>query len=230
MISIIIPVLNEEVYITKLIRHLQDCSSLDLVKEVLVVDGGSTDGTIEKCQDLGIKVLKGEKGRAKQMNLGASYATGSILYFLHVDTFPPFQFDAIIKNALRHDTEAGCFRMKFDSANSFLRLFSWFTRINHRICRGGDQSLFITKSLFEKSGGFNEDYIIYEDNEFIGRLYKGTKFRVLPYHVKTSARKYEKIGALKLQYYFGMIHLRKFLGAGPNELYQYYQRKILAKV
>ncbi|WP_276388549.1 TIGR04283 family arsenosugar biosynthesis glycosyltransferase [Eudoraea chungangensis] len=230
MISIIIPVLNEETQIETLLGYLEKYVNGDLIEEIIVVDGGSFDSTVETAKAYGIKVLEGAKGRAKQMNLGASFAKGSIFYFLHVDTLPPVDFDKSIVSSIERNSEAGCFRLKFDSDNKLLRLFSWFTRINHRLCRGGDQSLFITKSLFEKCNGFNEDYIIYEDNEFIGRLYNATKFKVLAHQVKTSARKYEKIGTLRLQYYFGMIHLQNSMGAGPAELYKYYQKKINTKI
>jgi predicted glycosyltransferase involved in capsule biosynthesis len=149
-----------------------------------------------------------------------------VLYFLHADTFPPKNFDKIILSAIQKGNETGCFRMKFDSESKFLSFFSWFSRINHKICRGGDQSLFITKELFIRSGGYDESYKIYEDNEFIGRLYKLTNFIILPDQVRTSARKYEQIGKFKLQFYFGIIHLKNYLGANPEQLYQYYKRKI----
>lgn len=225
-ISIIIPVLNEESYIVKLLEYIQENGNSSNIKEVLVVDGGSTDGTVSAALKYDALVLHSEKGRAKQMNYAAKHAVGNVLYFLHVDTFPPKNFDNMIIAAVQKGDEAGCFRMKFDSSSRFLSFFSWFSRINHRICRGGDQSLFITRNLFQKAGGFNEDYKVYEDNEFIGRLYKLTNFRILPGQVKTSARKYEEIGKLKLQYYFGIIHLKKYLGADPDHLYQYYKKKI----
>ena len=87
-------------------------------------------------------------------------------------------------------------------------------------------TLFISIELFKKTKGFNEDYIVFEDNEFIGRLYKKASFKILPFHVKTSARKYRKHGVVKLQYHFGVIHLKNYLGAGPEKLYDYYKRKI----
>jgi len=225
-ISIIIPVLNEENYIVDLLEYIQINSSAGNIKEILVVDGGSTDSTIEAALKYDVFVLRSQKGRAKQMNLGAKNAKGEVLYFLHVDTFPPKNFDKIIMNAIQKGNKAGCFRMKFDSDSRFLRFFSWFSRINHKICRGGDQSLFITKELFDKSGGYDEAYRIYEDNEFIGRLYELTNFKILPDQVQTSARKYEQIGNFKLQFYFGIIHLKNYLGADPEQLYRYYKRKI----
>lgn len=227
-ISIIIPVLNEEAYIATLLDYLQRNSSAENIREIIIVDGGSTDDTVDLASDFGAVTLQSKKGRAKQMNLGAQHAKGNILYFLHADTLPPKNFDRYILKAINEKNQAGCFRMKFDSASPFLSFFSWFTKINHTLCRGGDQSLFLTKRLFRKTKGFNEDYLIYEDTEFVRRLYKRTNFMVLRQRVVTSARKYRQKGAVKLQFHFGIIHLKNLLGAGPEELYAYYRRKIAA--
>ncbi len=225
-ISIIVPVLNEAALIANFLKFLKENSIVDNIKEIIIVDGGSTDSTAEIASDLEVVVIHSEKGRAKQMNTGARYATGTILYFLHVDTLPPQYFDQTILDAVRKNYQVGCFQMKFDSNNLILGFFAWFTRINHKFFRGGDQSLFIEKDLFEKAGGFNEKYAVYEDNEFIGRLYTMTNFKILSRHVKTSARRYEKYGIIKLQYHFGVIHLKNYMGAGPEQLYQYYKRNI----
>lgn len=225
ILSIIIPVLNEEAYISRLLTYLKEYST-ELTKEIIVVDGGSSDRTIALAQAEQIDVIKADKGRASQMNAGASYATGKILYFLHVDTFPPSNFEKAIIKAVEADSPAGCFQMKFDSSSKFLSFFAWFTRINHRLCRGGDQSLYITKELFQQVGGFDENYKIYEDTEFITRLYKLDRFEVLPHSVTTSARRYEKVGNWKLQYHFGIIHIKRLFGAGPEELHNYYRRHI----
>lgn len=226
-LSIIIPVLNEEDAIDTFLRSLKEHSTAENINEILVVDGGSEDATISLTANHDVTVLRSQKGRAKQMNLGAKNASGEILYFIHVDTLPPKDFDKSIIEAVLNKNEVGCFQMKFDSNSRFLGFFAWFTRVNIQLCRGGDQSLFITKNLFEKSGGFDENYVVYEDNEFIGRLYEIGPFKILPRHVKTSARRYEERGEVALQYHFGMIHLKNYLGAGPEQLYDYYKRKIV---
>lgn len=226
-ISIIIPVLNEEKSIARIIGFLKENWTPINIKEILVIDGGSSDGTIEIASRLGVEVIQSPKGRAKQLNFGAKMAKGEILYFLHVDTLPPKYFDESILNAVQTGNEAGCFRMKFDSSSRFLAFFAWFTKLNFKVCRGGDQSLFITKNLFQETGGFNENYVVYEDNEFTDRLYNIVDFKILPRHVITSARRYEERGEVALQYHFGVIHLKNYLGAGPEQLYEYYKRKIV---
>ncbi len=225
-ISIIIPVLNEETCIAKIVGFLRENSHSKNIKEVIIVDGGSSDGTVAIASKLEAHLVRSSRGRAKQMNSGAKFATGDILYFLHVDTLPPPNFDVHILEAIDKGHTAGCFRMKFDSRSRFLAFFAWCTRLNYKICRGGDQSLFISKSLFGHMGGFNEDYVVYEDNEFTDRLYEVVDFKILPRHVLTSARRYEQKGEVKLQYHFGMMHLKNYMGAGPEKLYEYYSRKI----
>ncbi|NHF60712.1 glycosyltransferase [Flavobacteriaceae bacterium TP-CH-4] len=227
-ISIIIPVLNEQECIGDTLNYLRENSSSFNLKEILVVDGGSTDRTVEIAQKQGVRVVSSARGRAKQQNAGAKHAQGDVYYFLHVDTLPPKDFDQSILEAVNKGHQVGCFQMKFDSDSRFLKFFAWFTRVNIKLCRGGDQSLFITKDLFQKSGGFNEQYLVYEDNEFIGRLYGLAPFKILPRKVKTSARRYEERGEVSLQYHFGMIHLKNYLGAGPEQLLDYYKRKIVS--
>ena len=225
VLSIIVPVLNEEEYISRLLTYLKKHCS-ELTKEIIVVDGGSDDRTVSLARAEEVIVIEANKGRASQMNAGAAHASGDILYFLHVDTFPPAGFEKAIIIAVSDKYPAGCFQMKFDSKSKFLSFFAWFTRVNHRLCRGGDQSLFITSKLFKEAGGFDENYKIYEDTELVTRLYKMDRFKVLPQAVTTSARKYRKMGNWKLQYHFGIIHIKHLFGAGPKELHDYYKRHI----
>lgn len=257
-ISIIIPVLNEETYIGKLLEHLLANSSAKNISEIIVVDGGSSDNTKDVIQAFSnfidienkesfnyidntvledklvsteilktpIKLLDSEKGRAKQMNLGVKSATGNILYFLHADSLPPKYFDELIIKEVKKRNQAGCFRMQFDSKHCWLRLASWLTKFSWRACRGGDQSQFITKTLFNDIGGFNEDYIIYEDNILINELYARNQFVVINKKLKSCARMYRKHGIWKLQFFYWSIYVKKWLGANGDELYRYYKKNI----
>lgn len=228
-ISVIIPMLNEAENIGRLLQHLIDNTQYKNKLEIIVVDGGSTDNSVEiveKFNQKNFKLINSAKGRAKQMNIGAKAATGTILYFLHADSFPPKHFDYFILNTIHKGNNAGCFRLKFDSNHWWLLLAGWLTQFNFKGCRGGDQSLFITKDLFNKIGGYDEAYIIYEDNIFISKLYKLKQFTVINKPIITSARLYKKHGVFKLQFYFWMIYLKKWFGASANDLFEYYKRKI----
>lgn len=226
-ISIIVPILNEVDAIHRLLLHLTNVISKKYAYEIIFVDGGSNDGSQKSLQSIkNISLVHSEKGRAKQMNAGAKIAKGEILYFLHCDSFPPKDFDLEIIKEVENGHLAGCFRMKFDYKHPVLLVSQWFTRFNHISCRGGDQSLFVERQLFEKINGFNESYIIYEDNEIIKRLYQENQFVVIPKYLITSARKYRTNGAWRLQYHFTIIHLKRKLGHSVESMLAYYKKKV----
>lgn len=228
MISIIIPVFNESKSLAKLLDHLR-AHTFGHVLETIVVDGGNPD-------DLGyildhypeVRYTVSQKGRARQMNHGAKMARGNILYFLHADSFPPKHFDHFIYQALTfgNGVGAGCFTLRFDSSHWWLWLMGKATAINHICCRGGDQSLFVDGELFSILGGFDEGYEIYEDNEFIQRLYGQTTFKVIHKTLTTSARHYREIGVWRLQWLHLRVYVMRWFGAGPNALNAFYKKRI----
>ncbi len=222
--------LNEAESIASVLEHLLENSTSKNIAEIIVVDGGSVDGSqniVNKFVPSNkIQLLNAPKGRAKQMNFGANHATGTILYFLHADSFPPKNFDNLIIQEVTKGNLAGCFRLQFDNNHWWLQLAGWLTQFSWRASRGGDQSQFITKQLFTEIGGFDENFTIYEDNILINELYARKQFVVIQDKIKTSARLYDKHGVWTLQYHFWTIYIKKWFGASADELYTYYQKYI----
>ena len=229
ILSVIIPTYNEASNIGRLLGCINELSYLNnQAIEVIVVDGGSTDKTVEVASSFSRVIVRhSQKGRAKQLNLGARNAVGEILYFLHCDSVPPKHFDYVILKAINEGADAGCFRLKFDKFHLLTFISCFFTRFNFPVCRGGDQSLFIQKKLFNYLGGYNESYQIYEDNDLTDRICKKFNFRVLPFYIRTSSRRFKTNGYFKLMYHFSVIHFKKnVLKSSPENLYQYYLKSI----
>jgi rSAM/selenodomain-associated transferase 2 len=226
-ISVIIPVLNEEESLPKLLDYLLAISNSNLVHEIIVVDGGSQDKTLSILTKYPtIKIIQSKKGRAVQMNSAAKQSTSEVLYFLHCDSFPPQQYDIEILNKIKQGFHAGCFKMKFDHNHIVLLVSQYFTKFNYPAFRGGDQSLFILKNTFTELNGFNGNLTIYEDNEIITRLYKNYNFAVVQKNIVTSSRKYLRNGVWTLQFHFMMIHIKYWLGQCNQDLVNYYKKNI----
>lgn len=229
-ISVIIPTFNEEDNISRLISLIKTCA-IGVDFEIVVADGGSTDNTIQQAYLSKAIVLKCPvKGRAAQLNYGAAHASGDVFFFLHADSYPPQNLLHHIKEALSHGYTAGCFRLKFDSDNRFLRANAWLTRFDVDAFRFGDQGLFVTRELFERSGGYRNDLIVMEDQEIVKRLRsKGARFRIIPDYMVTSARKYLDNGPVRLQYTFFLIWFYYQRGRTQQELVQLYKTRIKDK-
>jgi rSAM/selenodomain-associated transferase 2 len=226
MFSIIIPTYNEAGAIATTISKVHAANG-NHEAEVIVVDGGSTDDTVAIAAQYGATVIKGErKGRAAQMNTGASVAKYDLLYFLHADSIPPKGFTEQILDACSSGAKSGCFRLAFDYDHWFLKANAWFTRFNVNAVRFGDQSLFATKEVFEKAGGFRKDLIMMEDQEIIHRLKKFGKFKVLNDYVITSARKYLDNGVYRMQGIFYRIWAMYYLGYSQEQMLQVHRRFI----
>jgi rSAM/selenodomain-associated transferase 2 len=195
-ISIIIPTYNEAETITGLISYLKKNNGT----EIIVSDGGSIDDTILLAKNAGANaVVSPNKGRASQMNYGASLATGDVFYFVHADTFPPASFIDDITNAVHDGFNLGRYQTKFNSTKFLLKLNAWFTKFDWFMCMGGDQTLFITKKLFEKAGGYKQEMLIMEEYEFCVRARKNERYKIFNNTTLVSARKYEGRSWLKVQ-------------------------------
>ena len=221
MISVIIPVYNEEGVIGKTVKYLKTVSDSDNLKEIIVVDGGSHDNSADEAEKEGALVIRSaRKGRAAQMNEGARIAKGTILYFLHADSIPPASFPSDITRAVTTGYPMGCYRLRFDLHHWFLKANTWFTRFDVNAFRYGDQSLFVTRDVFRKAGGYCNKHIVMEDYEIIKRLRRHGRFIILPKEIITSARKYVANGVFKMQGIFYLMYFMYHIG--------YSQKKLLA--
>lgn len=226
MISIIIPTYNEADQIEQTISKIYAAKGEHEI-EIVVADGGSTDETVSIAKNGKATILLSEqKGRAAQMNKGASVAKGDVLYFLHADSIPPNDFTSQILNAVNKGVKSGCFRLQFDYSHWFLKANAWFTRFNVNAVRFGDQSLFVTSEIFKKTGGFNERLMIMEDQEIIHRIKKHGRFIVMNDVVITSARKYVDNGIYRMQGIFFRIWTMYYLGYSQAQMLNVYKRMI----
>lgn len=226
-LSIIIPVFNEATTIQPLLLHLQNALYSPQDCEIIVVDGGSKDTSVEMASAINdVITVTSPKGRGTQMNYGVQLAKAKTVYFLHADSLPPKHFDQLILKNIAQGNIAGCFRMKFDRKHWWLFLAGWFTKFNLKFFRGGDQSLYIDKQLFNKLGQFPTAYPIFEDFEIIRKLYQEKEFTVIQKPLISSSRRYNENGITKLQYHYWMLYIKKWLGVSTEGLLAYYKKHI----
>lgn len=194
MISIIIPAYNEESNIKYILETL--CQDKD-AHEVIVVDGGSSDKTVEIAKAWA-KVIPSCKGRGIQLNRGAREAQGNILFFLHGDCHLETGALAVIKKAVHNGYIGGCLSQRIKSPNPIYRIIEWTgnKRAALRNIFYGDQGIFVQKKTFEKLGGFKE-IPLFEDIEFSERLRLNGKTIVLSKKIYTSSRRWKHLGILK---------------------------------
>ncbi len=199
MLSVIIPAYNESEHIVGLIQYLKEAIA-DGNGEIIVSDGGSSDDTMALASNAGaITVLSPVKGRAGQMNYAVTIAKGNVFYFVHADSRPPQSFMQDIKNAIAQGYNCGSYRFRFDRNRGMLRLNSFFTRFNYLFFRGGDQSIFVTKDLWQEVGPYKEDMLIMEDYDFLARIWSVGSFKLIPKDTIVSARKYDTNSWLRVQ-------------------------------
>ncbi len=196
-LSIIVPVLNEAEALPALLAQLQRL--VDAGNEVLLVDGGSSDGTDHLAAVAGFCVITSEAGRARQMNTGAALASGNVLLFLHADTQLPDQAAALVRQSLiDNNTGWGRFDVTITGEPAMLKVIAWFMNIRSRLSgiATGDQAIFVTRSIFYSVGGFPEQPLM-EDIEFSKRLLKQFHPACIAQRATTSGRRWESYGVWK---------------------------------
>ncbi|NJL36421.1 MAG: glycosyltransferase family 2 protein [Leptolyngbyaceae cyanobacterium SM1_4_3] len=219
-ISIIIPVLNEANVIQQILNQLRNAAV-----EIIVVDGGSQDQTVEIVKSLGDRVIHSRPGRAYQMNAGAKAATGEILLFLHADTRLPTGFaDLICQTLAQPKTIAGAFALEIDGPQPGLRLVEWGVNVRSRYFQMpyGDQALFLRAETFARFGGFPELPFM-EDFELVRRLRRKGKVAIAPASVLTSARRWKKLGVLRTTLLNQVIIAAYLIGVSPEKIVKWYR-------
>ncbi len=223
-ISIIIPVLNEAPQIQTLLREL---ACLPEAAEIIVVDGGSNDGTLELARQQGAaRVLElGRASRALQMNAGAAAASGEVLLFLHADVRLPLTALAGIRQALRDErVVGGCFEFAFPASVSHAyRLYAWGVNWRTRWFQTatGDQALFVRRALFEQLGGYR-DLPLMEDVELFAALKRVGCVAVLPQRVTVSPRRWQQYGLVRTGLLMYALRLGYWLGVAPARLKRFF--------
>ena len=222
-ISVIIPALNEAATIARTLQFVQR----ETPHQILVVDGGSSDSTVQLAANLGAHVVSSPPGRARQMNAGAAKATGETLLFLHSDTLLPVNWHALVLETLSHPgVIAGAFGFAIDGQLVGKRVLEWGAnfRSRWRQMPYGDQGLFVNTAVFNEEGGFGLLPIM-EDYEFIRRLRQRGKVVTLHEKAITSGRRWKRLGLLRTTLLNQMIIAAYHLQVSPSRLAKLYRER-----
>ena len=223
-LSIIIPVFNEASLIRPFLSNLRERTR---GAEIIVIDGGSTDGTDRLAEGFCDHVIRsGARSRAKQMNVGADAASGKIFWFLHADAEVPLESLNEIARIMRNpEVCGGFFRIRLPAAPAVYRLTDGFAHYAGLVLRMrcGDHGIFCRRSAFVDAGGF-PDVPLMEDVEFFRRLRRCGRIVYSNKRIGASPRRYETVGATRLTFAYGSIATLYLFGVSLSTLARIYRR------
>ena len=222
-VSVIVPVLNEASSIAATLAPLHDARSKG--HEVILVDGGSTDGTPELARPLVDLVISSPAGRARQMNTGAQAASGEVFWFLHADTLAPVDAVEQINAALADGKRCwGRFDVRLSGSSWPFRIIEKAMNLRSALTgiATGDQGIFVTRQAFESLSGFPEIPLM-EDIELSKSLRNQSKPACLETRLVTSSRRWEQNGIMRTVLLMWRLRLAYFLGATPDTLAERYR-------
>jgi rSAM/selenodomain-associated transferase 2 len=222
-LTIIIPVLNERSDIAVLLASLAPFRARGV--EVLVVDGGSKDGTLAVAATGADQLIVAPSGRARQMNAGAAAARMPVLLFLHADTRLPANADQLILNGLASTGLVwGRFDVRIEGSSRWLPFVAWLMNLRSRVTgiATGDQAMFMNRRAFDALGGF-PDQTLMEDVELSSRLLRCGRPLCLRSPVVTSGRRWVAHGVLRTIAVMWWIRLLYFFGVAPDRLARLYR-------
>ncbi len=221
-ISVIIPTLDEAELIGTTLSALDGSDNV----EVIVVDGGSIDGTMEVARSFGAQVLDGSRGRGAQMNAGAARASGRVLLFLHADTLLPSGWADRVREAISEPkTVGGAFELRLDTVLPGSRLIERLANLRSRLLQMpyGDQAIFVRADLFRRIGGFPNAPLM-EDFDFVRRLRREGNLKIITCSVTTSARRWKRLGVLRATLMNQAVILAHLAGVSPHFTGRFYER------
>jgi rSAM/selenodomain-associated transferase 2 len=225
-ISIVIPVLDEERRVAGALFPLQAARVAGEV-EIVVVDGGSGDGSVTSARPLADAVIDTPPGRALQMNAGAAVASGDVLVFLHVDTELPSGWRHAIREAVDTGAQWGRFDVEIDGSPRVLGVVAAMMNLRSRLTgiATGDQAIFVTRRAFDAAGRFPEIPLM--EDLALSRALKRTagRPRCLSLKVRTSGRRWEQHGPWRTIALMWWLRASYFLGADPASLAAIYRRR-----
>lgn len=221
-ISIIVPALNEAGGIAAALAVLAPLRRRG--HEVIVVDGGSSDGTAALSRGAADRVVLAPRGRASQLNAGAAIARGEILLFLHADTHLPEDADAKVLEGLASTRRAwGRFDVRIEGRSRWLPLIAFLMNLRSRATgiATGDQAMFVRREVFVRAGGFPAVALM-EDVALSRSLRRVSRPLCLADRVVTSGRRWDSRGALRTVLLMAWLRLQFFFGAEPSRLARLY--------
>ncbi len=227
-ISIIIPSIEPVEAVRNFLPYILEQIEDREHAEIIFVDASADEETARYVTELGCRHITSEKMRkAFQLNLGAAVARYEVLFFMHLDSYPPFGFDTYVRSAIQGDASSGSFVLGFKPSHWFLSFSAWFTRFRIGVARGGDQGLFVTKVRFLEVGGYKTAWQVLEDVDLARKLLaKGDYKIIIGTRMVTSSRRYAEIGIFKLQFLFGTIMGMYYFGISNKAIWRFYSQKI----
>ena len=224
LVSIIVPIYNEVATLPGFLEHLKALRAADPTSlELVLVDGGSSDASVQIIEDAGLACRHTDRGRAVQMNDGAQAAAGDVLLFLHADTRISSTAIARARQATDEGAIGGFFRVCLRSPRPLLRfvgkMISWRSRLSG--VASGDQAIFVTRSAFDQAGGY-APLPLFEDVDLSRRLKRLGPFLAMDTSVITSARRWENGGAIRTILRMWALRVLYYCGVSPDRLERYY--------